>query len=612
MFTVLTFGHDIIEIELTEFRAVALRKNRAKALNLCGSRSAEDALAFCVQPIDESQLALFFEGYLVNRKALLNRLAPVWQREALSDAALMLQAWRQWGQDSLAHLQGSFVFALCDYNDPQKPQIILYREPLGRRSLYYFASSKCFLVASEPATLLAHPAVSSQPDEAWLDRHFALSRPSDNRTPFRDIRKLLPGECLICTPGTITRHREPLTLGRQKLQYSRDTDYAEHFRELLDQAVARCLTDAGEKVGIMLSGGMDSGPLAALAQRRLQAEGRTLTAYSWSLPHYPNADESTAITDCAQHVGCGLKLLPASAELPMRDLSHWPVNPNSPTANCFRRLKFTVYRAAAADGCRVILNGASGDNLYPYPSDTLLENWLSGRYGTLLAGIARIARHGGLWGVWRNPAVRRLGKHWLGWPDQAPAPPIWLSADARQRWQATNSPWPAESSAHPRPDHYQSALGQWAADGVSEEVFFTRRCGIERRDPFHDAELIDFMLSVPSDQCYRNGHTKWLARQAMEGLLPETIRWRPRGGLLTEFFDAGYRREHTALRKLLLAPDVAWPAYVDHDWIMRALDANEPSEKEKLLVWYCAAFELWCQALSGDHPELLQFAYSAV
>ena len=84
--------------------------------------------------------------------------------------------------------------------------------------------------------------------------------------------------------------------------------------------------------------------------------------------------------------------------------------------------------------------------------------------------------------------------------------------------------------------------------------------------------------------------------------------WRDRG-LLNEFFDAGFRREHAALEQLLTAPDAAWPAYVDHGWLMRALNTSEPSEREKLLIWYCAAFELWRRALSGDYPELLQFAH---
>ncbi len=554
----------------------------------------------------EAGFFLVLDGYLDNRMSLSATLGLF-----ATDAVLALESWKRWGASGLTRLSGPFALVLIDLRDIHRPRIVLYREPLGRRGLCYFLSSQFLLVASEPSVLLTHPAVSSQPDETWLAGHFALSRPVDNRTAFRDIRKLLPGECLICTPDAVTLHREPLTLGRQKLRYRQDVDYAEHFRELLDQAVARCLPDAGERVGIMLSGGMDSGPLAALAQRRLSNEDRILTAYSWALPDYPGADESAEITACARYIGCELRLLPGSAEWPMRDLTTWPVNPNSPLANCFRRLKLVVYRTVATAGCRVILNGASGDNLYPHPGYHLLDKWCDRHLGFVLGELARIVRAGGVSGLWRDTAARRFGKHLLSWRDRPVSPPAWLGTSARQRWRDAGSLWPPEAADHARPDHYQSALGQWAADGVSEEAFFANRCGIERREPFHDPDLIDFMLSIPSDYCYRNGHTKWLARQAMEGLLPETIRWRPRGGLLTEFFDAGYGREHAALRRLLSASDVAWPAYVDHGWLMRALDAREPSETEKLLVWYCAAFELWRQALSGEYPALLQFAHGA-
>lgn len=556
---------------------------------------------------------LILSGYLDQRDRLhaALELSPN-AAQTLTDPALALAVWRRWGESGLASLQGPIALMLADLKDSQRPRIILYREPLGRRGLYYFSSPQLLLVADEPAALLAHPAVSSQPDEHWLADHFALARPADNRTPFRDIRKLLPGERLIRTPEDIRLHREPPIFGQQTLSYRNDQDYAEHFRVLLDQAVARCLRDSGDRTGIMLSGGMDSGPLAALAQRRLSGEGRAFTAYSWSLPDYPSADESAEITVCASYVGCGLQLLPGSTEWPMRDLATWPVNPNSPLANCYRRLKLAVYHAAAEDGCRVILNGAAGDSLYPLPGYRLLEPWHNRQFGLVLGEIARIARAGGIMGLWHDAAVRCLGKHLLGWrKTRSVSAPVWLSANARQLWRETGNPWPPEAADHARPDHYLAALDQWAADGVSEEAFFANRCGIERREPYHDPDLIDFMLSVPVNQCYRNGHTKWLARQAMEGLLPEAIRWRPRGGLLYEFFDAGFRREHAALEQLLTAPDAAWPAHVDHGWLMHALNASEPSEREKLLIWYCAAFELWRQALSGEHPELLQFAHGA-
>ncbi|MCP5421002.1 MAG: hypothetical protein H6970_03775 [Gammaproteobacteria bacterium] len=566
-----------------------------------------------IEPIQDGACRMVLDGYLTNRDELCKALAIAHERDRISDAALALRIWKQEGCDGLFRLQGPFVLLLTDRDGaPEQARIVLYREPFGRRCLYYFSSSKYLLAASEPSALLAHPAVSHQPDDIWLAQHFAFSRPVDNHTPFQAIRKLLPGECVVYTAEAVTCQRTPLTLGRRPLRYRHDVEYAEHFRELLDQAIARRLTDTGEQVGIMLSGGMDSGPLAALAQRRLHDSGGTLTAYSWSLPDCRNADESAAITACADYVGCRLKLLPGMMAWPMRNLPAWPVNPNSPTANCYRLLKSRVYRAAAADGCRVLLNGAAGDLLYPNPAYLLLESWRDGRYRTILTHIARRLRHQGPIGVWRDPATRRLGKYVLAWPDRPATPPDWLTSDARRHWRTAHEPWPPESIHHPRPDHFQSALGQWAADGDSEESFFASRCGIEILDPFRDPDLVDFMLSLPSYHCFRNGHTKWLARQSMKGWLPESIRWRPRSGLLNEFFDFGYQREHNALRQLLSAPDAAWPAYVDHDWLMRVFDDPASGEMEKLLVWYCAAFELWRLALSGEHPALLQFANGTI
>lgn len=559
----------------------------------------------------QDDIVLMLDGYLDDRKSLCVALGFSFEEgQALTDAALALAAWKRWGESSLSRLHGPITLALADLRAPHRPQIVLYREPLGRRGLYYFSSSQLLLVASEPSDLLAFPAVSQEPDDNWLITHFALSRPTNNRTPFRAIRKLLPGECLICTPAEVRLHRTPLVFGKRSLSYRKDEDYAQHFRELLAQALARCLRDSGERTGIMLSGGMDSGPLAALAQRRLRHEGRKLTAYSWSLPDYPNADEGAEIAGCASYVGCELRLLPGAAEWPMRGLQDWPVNPNSPLANCFRRLKLIIYHTAAADGCSVILYGAAGDNLYPHPSYRLLEGWRDRRFGFVMHEIAHLVRTVGMTGIWFDAAVRRLGKHLLGWRRKRPTPPPdWLSASAQQNWCELGHPWPPEATEHARPDHYLAALDQWAADGVSEEAFFANRCGIDCRDPFHDSDLIDFMLSIPSYRCYRNGQTKWLARESMKGLLPESIRLRPRGGLLNEFFDVGYARQIAHFRRILSAPDVVWPTYVDHAWLARATQTSAPSETQKLLVWYCVAFELWRQALSGEHPDLLQFAH---
>jgi hypothetical protein len=96
----------------------------------------------------------------------------------------------------------------------------------------------------------------------------------------------------------------------------------------------------------------------------------------------------------------------------------------------------------------------------------------------------------------------------------------------------------------------------------------------------------------------------------MKGLLPEPFRLKPRTGLLNTFFEAGYAREFKSMRHILLSRRATWAEYVDRKWLVNALEKSSLSDKEKMLVWYCAAYELWQRAISGDAPELLQFANS--
>ena len=144
------------------------------------------------QQHDEPGLILAMDGYLDNRESLRAALGiPADAAVFSTDAALVLEAWKRWGESGLKRLSGPIALAITDLRDSHGPRIVLYREPLGRRGLHYLATSRLLLVASEPSALLTHPLVSNEPDERWLTDYFALSRPTDNRTPFRDIRKLL-------------------------------------------------------------------------------------------------------------------------------------------------------------------------------------------------------------------------------------------------------------------------------------------------------------------------------------------------------------------------------------------------------------------------------------
>ena len=110
------------------------------------------------------------------------------------------------------------------------------------------------------------------------------------------------------------------------------------------------------------------------------------------------------------------------------------------------------------------------------------------------------------------------------------------------------------------------------------------------------------MLSIPSYQCWRQGQTKLLARQAMKDLLPDEIRLKPRTGLLNDFFDYGiFNKERQWIKNLLSSPEVEWPWYVDKTWLNNALENKKDlTGKEKLVIWQCVAFERWRKALMAE------------
>ena len=531
-------------------------------------------------------------------------------RPSRSAAQLALRTYQRAGIGGLRGLVGAFALAVIETRGDGPCRIVLHRESLGRRSLYYRVESGFVAIAQEPSELITRWGVSAEADTTWLTHFFALDEPPDNRTPFHAIREVLPGETVTIDGAGVRRDRPPSAIGRSDRTARPARTLPDRFRTRLDQAVQRTLPEGDEPVGVMLSSGMDSVPMCALAQhaRAIRGQG-PVSAYSWSFPNHPQADETELIQATARSLGCPVTFLEGETELPMTDLANWPVNPNSPIANPFRRMKLAAYRAAAAEGCAVILNGSTGDTLYAHPAERLIEAWRDRRIGLLAQESTGILTRQGVTGLWRDPALRRLGKAVLGRPRRSPAAPAWLTAEAQRRRAETLVPWPPEAADHPRPEHLRAALGRRAAAAVSDEAFFARRCGVERREPYHDADLIDLMLSIPSYYGHRSRQNKWIAREAMRGWIPEAVRQQPRHGLLGSLVERGYQRARPELSRLLNAVDRAWPDYVDPAWLDRALEGPRTASKARLVVWQCASFELWRQAWSGDHPGLLRFAH---
>ncbi len=498
------------------------------------------------------------------------------------------------GSTFLDKLQGRFVLMIVDH---VARTVVLYRSSLGQIPLYYHATSERIIASSEERAIIAHPAVTADENATMLASIFSLNsfHPA-GQTAFTQVSELLPGECLTWTEGEIEQWRTPLSLGQSPLSYRSDQEYADHYRDILERMVSRCLPESG-KVGVMLSSGIDSAPAAAIAAQQLKRSGRTLTAYSWSLAGFDTADESRQIQQVADFANIPLQLISAVDHWPLYDRDNIHITANSPLSNAFQGLKDSVLEAAANDGCEIILNGWFGDRLFMFSQRLLIsEAFREGQKELAMAELLYWVRNkgfkglsGGLYNRLRSGLSSVMGQSGV----TAVSRP-WLSEFAHQHLMIES--WPPEAEQYRHPDHFRSMTGpgNFQFGGNNKASF--GRFGIEQRDLYRDEELIDFMLSIPLTQFMRLGQTKYIARNAAKGLIPENIRLQSRVGVLNEFYEYGiWNKERAWLQKRLFDAQCSWDEYIDHDWLTAQFKKEHPSETASLVAWKCMTYELWLE-----------------
>ena len=338
---------------------------------------------------------------------------------------------------------------------------------------------------------------------------------------------------------------------------------------------------------------MDSVPAAYFARDYLAAHNQQLTAYSWSLQQFPEADESATINAICKHAGLDLVIVPGDKCWPLSNPDTWPLSPNTPVSNVVQRLKDCVYGAAAQNQCKVLLNAAAGDMLYPESLYWLVEALWDGQWRLFLIEFIKHLHDLGFSGVYTDHACRQIIKRIIGWQPRTQALPMWLTDSAKSLYHSRYD-WPPEAVSHSRPDHYRSLLGMNLAGASTSVNYFCNPLGIELRDPYLDWDLVDFMLSIPSYRTYRRGSYKFIARNALKGIMLERVRVQSRQGILTSFIIYGLiSKSRSWITQLLMSRDAQWPQYVDKRWLEAALAKAKPSETEVLVIWQCVAYEMW-------------------
>ena len=334
-------------------------------------------------------LAVAAHARLDNREELVHLLAAkgCLPAGAPSDPELILAAFACWGPGCGERLQGAYSLACWNSADSS---LVLLRDRLGERALYWCSTPQALYFASEPAQLLAVDSIDPAPN---LERALAylLKQPFDSTWSFfRAIHRLPEAHFLICRDRQVMLQRYWSPHGVAQRAWRR-AEAAEALSHSLEQATARRLAKDGE-VGVLLSAGLDSGSIAAKASTLLQRQAKQLCAFTW---------ESRARDPLDERKWSSLLVaaLPNLTEFPVLADEHYPLSrypaayadPNAPDANTYPDLLLATIEIARQQGVQVLMNGMGGDLVIGgvLPELALLRQ---GRWGVLAQRLRRSGR----------------------------------------------------------------------------------------------------------------------------------------------------------------------------------------------------------------------------
>ena len=453
----------------------------------------------------------------------------------LADCELVLLAYRRWGEGFAAQLSGSFAVAVWD---PEEDRLICSTDHAGFQPLYYAEHEGRFTFSTSPEGALALAGLSPRTDlDYWLavdleDFHFLL-----DRSPYEGLRKLPPGRTMVIGPGRQrrwVRHWSPEP--RPSSAWTDLSHCAEALNEALGGAVADAVRDEPSP-GVHLSGGIDSGAVAAFAQKRLVATGgRVREAFSWSPPpeQPPEGDERVRVERLAEFLGVHVNYVEHGPE----EFATGSVQSSIEVGSCLS-LERPVLERARERGIGVLLSGWGGDEVASFNGRGYLAALL--RRGKVIS--AWNAAHAQVNRAEPNHPVLSTGRALLkaGVPPLIPDPIVdrfHLGESRSQReWRLAyiESLRPveprvesrlarAERQSRTRPGvrtnqirllesgHLAFRIEHWARAG--SEV------GIEYRYPLLDKRVIELCLSFPAEAWFADGRTRAVFRDAIAPVLP--------------------------------------------------------------------------------------------
>lgn len=559
---------------------------------------------------------LIFNGEIYNHLVLrqeLETLEPLnWRGH--SDTETLLAGFERWGiEATLNRSVGMFAMAIWDR---LHQKLILVRDRLGEKPLYYGFQGTNFLFGSELKALRAHPAFTAHIDKQALVEYFRHNYIPAPLSIYQGIRKLMPGQMLILTPGSDSpefrsywRLADVVVKASEQPWQGSAEDAVNELEQVLGNAVAQQLI-SDVPLGAFLSGGVDSSTIVALMQKHSARKVRTFSI-GFDDKEFNEAEHALAI---AQHLDTNHTELYVSSQDALNVIPKLPAIYDEPFADSSQIPTYLV-SAMAKQHVTVSLSGDAGDELFCGYQRYTLAQQLENRLDRTPQFVRQCGRgvinalSASQWNTVLSPIQPLFPSQYraVNMGDKLHKFSGLLAADdgiSRYLAMISHSLSPEqyvkggtfspglllEKSLAAKTDYMQHLMYLDSVSYLPDDILVkvdraAMAVSLEGRVPFLDHRVVEFAAALPQQFKLREGQTKWCLRQVLYRHVPRQLLERTKMGFAV--------------------PVAAWLRGPLRDWAEQLLDPVLLQQQGILNVEYIR--QLWHEHLSGNrnwHSQL--------
>jgi len=567
---------------------------------------------FEVQPlVGPNNLMVAGDLRLDNRDELIGNLIGFVRKPAASvtDIELVLAAYQKWDEMFPLHLVGEFALLLFD-GVAQK--IVLARDHIGARFLYYYHDTEKLICCSELAPLIEALRITLEINNDYV-AGYLMYDPEPELTPYKKIHAVKPFHVVTFNGDGLRREKRFWDLAAVRpIRFKTDAEYEEGFRFHFTNAVRGPLRTDGP-VFSDLSGGLDSSSIVCVAHQLIEKDevpARELYTASLISTGSPTSDQTKYIRCIEEHVGrAGYHI----------DELDWPLFSTLSPENALvtlnpllfcdakhRRISNLMERANA----RVVLSGVGGDEIAcaqqnpgPELADLLFGFRLRSLHERLKAWSRRTKRP---YVTLLRDAASRLLPHSLRTRHEIKKPGVvpdflleqFVNEFSLRRRHVARPPFACDT-----PSTNDQALGFWTA---ARSIATGWRSELTRgyiSYPFLARPLVEFMQGIPHTQRVQLGKSRFLMRRALKDVLPDVIVKRRDKGNPQETIARAFMREWPRLRPFFESSRISAYSYVDNALFLSTVEEYRLGKSIHLaMLLKLLSMEFWIRRLENTTP----------